>query len=113
MTVKKLKKRNHTKVALFAGAAALMALAPNTHAQSSVTPAVDSDSTAWQKPVWLTALSIGVRESYDDNVLLVSGDGMAPQSSWVTTVSPKVGFNFAPLLGNTNTTNTLQTLSFN
>jgi hypothetical protein len=34
--MKKLKKQNHTKVALFAGAAALMALTPNTHAQSSV-----------------------------------------------------------------------------
>ncbi len=33
---------------------------------------------------------------------------LAPQSSWVTTVSPKLGFNFAPLLGNQNT---LQTLS--
>ncbi len=34
--MKKLKKQNHTKVALFAGAAALMALTPNSHAQSSV-----------------------------------------------------------------------------
>jgi hypothetical protein len=34
--MKKLKKQNHTKVALFAGATALMALTPNTHAQSSV-----------------------------------------------------------------------------
>ena len=36
MTMKQLKKQNHTKVALFAGAAALMTLTPNTHAQSSV-----------------------------------------------------------------------------
>ena len=34
--MKKLKKQNHTKVALFAGATALMALTQNTHAQSSV-----------------------------------------------------------------------------
>ena len=34
--MKKLKKQNHTKVALFAEATALMALTPNTHAQSSV-----------------------------------------------------------------------------
>ena len=34
--MKKLKKQNHTKVALFAGATALMALTPNTHAQTSV-----------------------------------------------------------------------------
>jgi len=32
----KIKKQNHTKVALFAGATALMALTQNTHAQSSV-----------------------------------------------------------------------------
>jgi hypothetical protein len=34
--MKKLKKQNHSKVALFAGVTALMALTPNTHAQSSV-----------------------------------------------------------------------------
>jgi hypothetical protein len=34
--MKKIKKQNHTKAAIFAGAAALMALTPQTHAQSSV-----------------------------------------------------------------------------
>ncbi len=34
--MKKPKKQNHTKVALFAGAAAIMALTPNSHAQTSV-----------------------------------------------------------------------------
>jgi hypothetical protein len=34
--MKKFKKQNHTKVALFAGATALMALTQNSHAQSSV-----------------------------------------------------------------------------
>jgi len=34
--MKKIKKQNHSKVAIFAGAAALMALTPQTHAQSSV-----------------------------------------------------------------------------
>ena len=34
--MKKIKKLNSSRVALFAGAAALMALTPNTHAQSSV-----------------------------------------------------------------------------
>jgi opacity protein-like surface antigen len=67
-------------------------------------------STEWQKPAWLTDLSAGVKESYDDNVLLVAdkNPGLNPQSSWITTISPKVGFNFAPLLG---TQKTLQTLS--
>ena len=72
--------------------------------------AVSSGSATWQKPAWLTDLSLGVKESYDDNLLVVSGNGLAPQSSWVTTVSPKIGFNFAPLLGNQKT---LQTLSLN
>ncbi len=75
-------------------------------------PAADNSvavSTAWQKPDWLMDLSLGVKESYDDNVLLVSGNSMQPQPSWVSTVSPKIGFNFAPLLGDQNT---LQTFSF-
>ena len=62
-------------------------------------PAVATGSVAWQKPAWLTDLGLSAKESYDDNVLGVSGSGMTPKSSWITTVSPKVGFNFAPLLG--------------
>ena len=70
--------------------------------------AVATSSDSWAKPTWLTDLSAGVKESYDDNVLLVSGDGLKPQTSWVTGLTPKVGFDFAPLLGEANT---LQTLS--
>ncbi len=81
-------------------------LLSKTHGADTAAAASD----AWQKPVWLTDLSLGVKESYDDNVLLVSGNGLQPQASWVTTVSPKIGFNFAPLLGSQNT-NRLQTLS--
>ena len=54
----------------------------------------------FQKPAWMTDLSVAVRESYDDNLLLVSGAGpMKPDHSWVTTISPKIGVNFVPLLG--------------
>jgi opacity protein-like surface antigen len=49
-------------------------------------------------PLWLTDLSLGVKESYDDNVLYVSGNGLPEQSSWVNTVSVKLGVDFAPLL---------------
>ena len=94
----------HTGLLLF-GTAGLL-----TNAYCAGTTSAISGSDAWQKPVWLTDLSLGVKESYDNNVLLVSGNGMQPQASWVSTVSPKIGFNFAPLLGNQNT-NTLQTLS--
>ncbi len=76
--------------------------------QGADAPAVGP--AAWQKPVWLTDLSFGIKESYDDNLFLVSGNGLGPQTSWVTTVSPKIGFNFAPLLGNQKT---LQTFSLN
>ena len=72
------------------------------------TAGVAAGSAAWQKPAWLTDLGLGVKESYDDNVLGVSGDSMKPQAAWISTVSPKLGFNFAPLLGDQKT---LQTLS--
>jgi hypothetical protein len=52
------------------------------------------------KPDWLPQLSLGVSEGHDDNLLGVSGNGLKPQSSWYTTISPAIGFNFAPLLGN-------------
>jgi len=61
----------------------------------------------WQKPAWLTDLAAGVKEGYDDNVLLVSGHGLPIQSSWFTSVSPKVGLNLAPWLGNPQTVQTL------
>jgi hypothetical protein len=68
---------------------------------SCVNPLPAQVLTTVQKPAWLTDLSAGVKESHDDNVLLVDDKrpGMSPQSSWITTISPKVGFNFAPLLG--------------
>jgi opacity protein-like surface antigen len=99
-------KNTNTKTKIYSGLLlfGVAGLLSRTHGADA--PAVGS--AAWQKPVWLTDLSLGVKESYDDNLLLVSGNGLAPQSSWVTTVSPKVGFNFAPLLRNQKT---LQTLS--
>jgi len=70
------------------------------------------------KPNWLTELSLGFRESYDNNVFLsgVSGiylpahytippGGVAAlknQYSWITTVSPRIGFDFAPPVGGPN-----------
>jgi hypothetical protein len=75
-------------------------------------PAADTNSVATsavvQKPAWLTDLSVGVREGYDNNVFLSGVDqkyvpaGTATlenRGSWVTTVSPKIGVNFVPLLG--------------
>lgn len=71
-------------------------------------PAALSD---WQKPAWLTDTAFGIKEGFDNNVLLVSGDGMRPHSSWITTISPRLGFDFAPLLGGQSSVGKL-TLSY-
>lgn len=62
----------------------------------------------FQKPAWLTDLSVSVKESHDDNVYLAGVGAMRNHSSWLTTVTPKFDFNFAPLLG----TNQFPTLAF-
>jgi len=94
-----------------AGAAVFVAtfLASNLCIVAASTPALP------QKPAWLTDLSLGLKESYDDNVFLSGVDSsdlpasytvppgsvaaLKDHSSWVTTVSPKIGVNFAPLFG--------------
>ena len=69
----------------------------------------------FSKPAWLTECSLGLKESYDNNVFL-SGVNHPPAytvpagsvaalkdaASWITTVSPKIGVNFASLWGATN-----------
>lgn len=74
-----------------------------------------------QKPLWLTDLSFGIKESYDDDVYLTGVEqvnspipkggvlALKNYSSWVTTLSPKLGINIAPLLGDQDV---LQVLSF-
>jgi hypothetical protein len=54
-------------------------------------------AAAWTKPAWLTDLSLGAKESYDDNVLAVSGLGMPEQSSWVNDLTLKFGLDLAPV----------------
>jgi len=67
------------------------------------------------KPAWLTDFSLAVKETFDNNVFasgvdqrylpatypVAAGSAVALEelSSWVTTVSPKLGVNLAPLLG--------------
>src|SRR5580692_9543464 len=52
------------------------------------------------KPAWLPELSLGLSESYDDNILGVSGNGLQPKGSWITSLTLGIGVDFAPLLGN-------------
>jgi hypothetical protein len=61
------------------------------------------------KPAYLKDLGLEVKEGYDDNVLAVSRLGMGAQASWITTISPKVVFDFAPLIGDSKT---LQSATF-
>ena len=80
--------------------AAIMAWAAGAGAADQ--PAAASPiSSGPGKPKWVSDLSFGVKEGYDDNVLLVAGrtPGLSPQSSWITTLSPKVGIDLVPLLG--------------
>ena len=78
----------------------------------------------FKKPAWLTDMSFGVKEGYDDNVYMSGVDkkflpatytvpagsvaALKDRWSWVTTVSAKVGVDFAPVLKSEN----LQTASF-
>ena len=86
---------NTTRIYGWIVAAAILPAACGASAGDDATP----DSAGWQKPAWLTDLSLGFQESYDNNVLGVSGRGMKPASSWISTVSPRLGIDFAPLLG--------------
>src|ERR1700690_3560109 len=60
---------------------------------------VASGASGWTKPAWLTEFSVSYKESYDDNVLGVSGYGLPVASSWVDLVGVKIGLNLASLAG--------------
>ena len=51
------------------------------------------------KPEWLPQLSLGVTQSYDDNIFGVSGLGMPKQEAWITKISAGMGVEFVPLFG--------------
>jgi opacity protein-like surface antigen len=94
-----------------------------TPPSAAIQPAIKPASS--QKPAWLTDLSLGIKESYDDDLYLAGADpallpakyplpagspaALRNVSSWVTTVSPKFGVNLAPLLSDQAL---LQVLSF-
>jgi hypothetical protein len=72
--------------------------AADATATSAAAAAPAGDASLFTKPNWLTDLSFADTQSFDDNLLNVSGLGLLSQSSWVNTASAKVGFDFAPLL---------------
>lgn len=99
MTTKNVPFYYLNKTGISFGLLAAAALAPSARADLAATNsvAVPAPSQKFQKPAWLTDLSVATRESYDNNVLLVSGNAMPEQDSWITTFSPRLGFDFAPL----------------
>ena len=92
---------------------------------ATATAPAPQPTPALTKPAWLTDLSLGIKETYDDNIFAAGADshniGWKPatnvppgsvaalkgESSFVTTVSPKLGVNFAPLLGDQKTVQSL------
>jgi opacity protein-like surface antigen len=81
--------------------------------------APDSSSLLPQKPAWLSEASVGVKESFDDNVFMsgvnqsavpAGTTTMKDRSSFITTVSPKAGFDFTRA-ANANTNGVLELLS--
>jgi hypothetical protein len=82
--MKKSKKQTHTKVALFAGATALMALTPNIHAQSSVDALLNKLE---QKGVLTVDEARELRAENDTNSLADFNTAMNsrfPMPDWVT-----------------------------
>jgi hypothetical protein len=86
-------------VAFALGSAAHAADATSASAPAATATPTPAATDTLAKPSWLSDLALGDTESYDDNVLIVSGKGLKPQDSWVNDLSFKIGFNIADLLG--------------
>ncbi|MDD5260956.1 MAG: outer membrane beta-barrel protein [Methylacidiphilales bacterium] len=82
---------------------------------SSAPPAVALQESL-KKPAWLSEASITVKGFYDSNVFLSSAQGttskpIANRGSFGTSITPKVDFNFVPLLGLSKDDKCIQTFS--
>ncbi|MEI8234087.1 MAG: outer membrane beta-barrel protein [Verrucomicrobiota bacterium] len=105
-------KARHFACAALAGSVVFSSPRPALAGDASKSAAPVESTSIWEKPAWMTDLSLGVKESYDSNIYL-SGAGpeyfpktipegdiaTKNKSSWVTTISPKIGADFAKLLG--------------
>ena len=79
-----------TPSSLFAGTATV-------EAAGSGETAVLRSGDSWEKPAWLSELSLGVHEGYDSNIFVST---ISPKrASWFTTVSPKACFDLMPVFG--------------
>lgn len=105
-----VKKPSRSRFLLISSIMLLIAAASGAQEDPSSLPASGPSASVWNKPVWMTGLSLELKEGYDDNLLGVSGDGMPKRHSWVTTVTPGIGLDLAPLINNRRA---LQVLSLN
>ncbi|MEI7591072.1 MAG: hypothetical protein WCJ49_07170, partial [Deltaproteobacteria bacterium] len=71
-----LKKSSQNQFLLIFSIVALIAATAYAQENPSSLPVSGASTSVLNKPVWITELSIGLKESYDDNLLGVSGDGM-------------------------------------
>lgn len=65
-----------------------------------------------RSPDWFPEISVSLKEGYDSNVFLSGADQqympkgtttVKNMESWVTTISPRIGFNLAPFIGSGKT----------
>jgi hypothetical protein len=99
---------------ILTGTAAIILLAPGVLAGEAATAgapggkdSVPLIAKSYEKPAWLADFSLAVKESYDSNVFLcgagpeITGKAASVKNltSWITTVSPKITVNLAPLFG--------------
>jgi hypothetical protein len=78
---------------------------PVSSSQTSATPVngpgpetATAGITGFVRPAWLTDLTFGIKESYDDNILRVSGQGLPTEGSWVEVLSMKLGVDLSSWL---------------
>jgi hypothetical protein len=96
--------KTHVPLIFLAAALATLSLATigraaDAAASNSGSPdAGPHELSIWTKAKWLSDLSFTVKESFDDNVLGVSGLGMPTETSWVNSISVKMGMNLIPLM---------------
>lgn len=93
-----LRLRHGSPRAVTAGSALIASALAASAASAASAPAPALAGVGFQKPSWLTELSLGVKEGYDNNLYFSDVGALSHRESWVTTLSPRIGVNFAPLL---------------
>ncbi len=78
----------------------LTAFPADSQEDPTLLPNSGPSASVLSRPAWMTELSLELKESYDNNLLGVSGNGMPKSYSWITTLTPRIGLDLAPLIHN-------------